>query len=432
MSVLANPSAIWTPNPDCPYLHDYGAIFAAIKAGALNEDQVLSTYRELCKVDLFFLLRFGLGAWFADKPFVVGSCNEVQLGPDTDTLDLWAREHFKSTVITYAEVIQRIIRNPEVRIGIFSHTRPIAKAFLRQIMQTLEGDMPVRHWFPDIFWDNPRGQAPKWSEEDGIQVKRKGMPKEATIEAWGVVKGQPTSRHFDMMVFDDVVTIESVTSPEMIAKTDEAMQVAVSLGTDGGKRRYVGTHYHYADYYAKLKGILPKSHIRIKPATDTGTREGNPVLLSRERLDEILRDQGPLVFSCQQLLNPVDPSQQAFDWAQVRFYDQTPEGLTRILIVDPANSKKKGSDNTAMVVLGIDMTNFNVFLLDGCYAKLNLEERWTKLLGFSEQWLPLRIGYERYGKDSDIQHFEKMQAITGRYLPPIVELGGGEDRPDPP
>ena len=78
-------------------------------------------------------------------------------------------------------------------MGIFSHTRPIAKGFLRQIKRELEGNNVLKALFQDILHADPQHQSPKWSEDDGIIVKRKTNPKEATVEAWGLVDGQPTS-----------------------------------------------------------------------------------------------------------------------------------------------------------------------------------------------------------------------------------------------
>jgi hypothetical protein len=68
--------------------------------------------------------------------------------------------------------------------------------------------------FPDILWGEDVRQAPKWSEDDGIIVRRrKSNPNEATVEAWGLVDGQPTSKHFRVLLYDDVVVAGSVTIP---------------------------------------------------------------------------------------------------------------------------------------------------------------------------------------------------------------------------
>ena len=78
-------------------------------------------------------------------------------------------------------------------------------------------------------------------------VKRKGNPKESTLEAWGLVDGQPTSAHFGLRVYDDVVAPESVTTPEQINKTTEAWELSDNLGTIGGRKWHVGTRYHFGD-----------------------------------------------------------------------------------------------------------------------------------------------------------------------------------------
>jgi len=129
----------------------------------------------------------------------------VQASPN-DRLDLWFREGYKSTIITFALTIQDILNDPEITIGLASHTRPIAKAFMRQIKREFEGNETLKSWFPDILYANPQKESPKWSEDEGIVVIRKSNPKEATIEAWGVVDGQPTSKHYKLLVYDDIVT----------------------------------------------------------------------------------------------------------------------------------------------------------------------------------------------------------------------------------
>lgn len=199
----------------------------------LPGDRLIIALRTLCQNDLYFLLRYPLNRKDIERDWLFERCREVQEAPN-GYLDLWSREHYKSTIITFALTIQDILNDPEITVGIFSHTRPIAKGFLRQIKREFEGNAQLKAWFPDILWPDPQKQAPKWSEDDGIIVRRRSNPKESTVEAWGLVDGQPTGKHFGLLVYDDVVTRESVTTPEMIAKTTEALELSYNLGADNG------------------------------------------------------------------------------------------------------------------------------------------------------------------------------------------------------
>jgi hypothetical protein len=100
-----------------------------------------------------------------------------------------------------------------------------------------------------VLFENPSKESPKWSEDEGIVVKRKSNPKESTVEAWGLVDGQPTSKHYKLMVYDDVVTRESVTTPEMMTKTTDALALSFNLTAKEGRRRFIGTRYHFNDTY---------------------------------------------------------------------------------------------------------------------------------------------------------------------------------------
>lgn len=200
---------------------------------AEREGCLVEFLRELARTDLFFLLTRVLNRADADRDWLFDRCNEVQAAPD-GYLDLWAREHYKSTIITFALTIQEILKNPEITIGIFSHTRPIAKGFLRQIKREFELNEHLKALFPEVLYENPRKESPKWSEDDGIVVRRATNPKEATVEAWGLVDGQPTSKHYALMIYDDVVTRESVTTPDMIAKTTDAWALSRNLSSEQG------------------------------------------------------------------------------------------------------------------------------------------------------------------------------------------------------
>jgi phage terminase large subunit-like protein len=377
--------------------------------------------------DLFFLLVFILKRKDMINPWLYARCREFQRNPNGN-LDLWAREHYKSTIITYGGTFLDIITNPEVTLAIFSHTRGIAKTFLRQIKQEMENNEVLKETWPHIFWADPVAQAPKWSEDDGIIVKRTTNPKEATLEAWGLVDGQPTSRHFLGRIYDDVVTRESVTTPEQIKKTTEAWELSDNLGAHGGFERYIGTRYHLFDSYRTMidRKVV---NVRVHAATHDATEQGDPVFLTREQLARKRAVQGPYTFSSQMLQNPVADSTMGFRQQWLRFreisYTQAMDSLFRVLLVDPAGSKKrKSNDYTSMWVMGYSATG-RWYVLDGVRDRMNLTERTAAVMALHRRWKPQRVGYEEYGMQADIEHIQHMQEME-LYDFPIIALGGNQ------
>lgn len=364
--------------------------------------------------DRYYLLTRLLHRLDAIHPWLYARSREVEAEPD-GCLDLWFREGYKSTVITFAGIVQEIIIDPEVTIGIFSHTKPVARKFLLQVKQELEANADLKAIYPEIFYADPKNESPKWSEEKGIVVKRKSNPKEATVEAHGLVDGQPTGAHFLLRVYDDVVTRESVSTPDQVNKTTSAWELSDNLGARGpnGKSRawHVGTRYSFADTY---QAIIDRNalKVRVYPATDNGLPDGNPVLLSPEAWADKKLKQGPATIACQMLQNPAAGNEAMFRKEWLSFIDIRPATLNVYIMVDPAHSKKKGSDNTAMAVIGVDSGN-NKYLLDGYRHKMGLKERWEALKGLRRVWMnqpgvqSVKVGYERYGMQADLEYFEE-------------------------
>jgi len=403
----------------------YDAIHKA--AEMRGGEQLRLAMRELCLNDLFYLLTVAMGRVDIDNDWLFDRCDEIQNDPD-GYIDLWAREHYKSTIITYGKSIQDILKNPDITIGIFSHTKPIAKAFLRQIKYELETNERLKYLFPEILHAEPK-KATNWSEEKGITVKRQTNPKEATVEAHGLVDGQPTSKHFSLLVYDDVVTRESVTTPEMIEKVTEAWALSLNLGAHGGNMRIIGTRYHFNDTYRTImkRGAAKP---RIYPATDNGKVDGRPVFLTKEQLEKKRRDQGAFVFACQQLQNPKADDVQGFNKADMCFYDSEPDpfGFNFYVLIDPANDKKKKSDYTAAWVLGLGPDR-NYYVFEMIRDRLNLSERTNLVMRLHQQYQPIAVGYEQYGMQADIQHIEHVQAERN-YRFNITPLGGNMSKPD--
>lgn len=406
-----------------------------------SSSEFVSTMRDLCRNDLWFLLRYVLRradmeTQVRNPDWLIARCREIQASPDGH-LDIWAREHYKSTIITLGLTIQTILRGygedpvddvVEPVIGIFSHTRPQAKSFARQIRQELEFNATLKEHFPDILFANPEREAPRWGDE-GMIVRRRSNPKEATLEAWGLVDGQPTGMHYNVMVYDDVVTLASVSSPEVMKKTTEAWEMSLNLGAgEDVRRRMIGTRYHLLDTWGEIikrGAAIP----RVYPASVDGTVTGDPVLRSFEFLADRRRSMGPYVYASQMLCDPVADNAQGFRREWIRWYEPgSTAGQNIYMLVDPANTKRKKSDYTGIWVWALGSDD-NAYLIDAVRDRLNLTQRAAMVMELHRRWKPKVVGYEEYGLQADIEYLQQVQK-SENYRFDITPVGGSISKVD--
>lgn len=372
--------------------------------------------RWLCRQDRYFLLTAILGRRDAIHPWIYDRMREVQREPE-GWLDLWSRAHYKSTIITMAGAVQEILINPEVTIGIFSNVLALSKKFVKQIQRALESRALVQ-LFPDILYDRPPQR--NWSAQEGLIVKRASNPKEPTVQAAGLVDGQPVGAHYSLRIYDDIVTPESVSTPEQIAKTTEAWELSLALGTSdgGGRAWYCGTRYHPDDTYSVLlerKVLKERRRICYGP-------DGKSVLMPDEKLDTLRREMGERTFASQMLQAPVSAGTRMFRDEWFHTLEQMPERGTMnvYLVIDSANAKRKDSDYTTMLVVGFGR-DVNYYLLDAIRDRLNLAERTRCLFDLVERWKPNTTFWEQVGLASDVEHVKLEQDRNGWHFP-IVAL----------
>jgi hypothetical protein len=126
------------------------------------------------------------------------------------------------------------------------------------------------------------------------------------------------------------------------------------------------------------------------------------------------------------LQNPAAGKQAMFKQEWLSFMDVRPATLNVYIMVDPAHSRKKDSDNTAMAVVGVDASGQR-WLLDGYRHKMGLQQRWVALRTLRRKWLRMpgvqlvKCGYERYGMQADLEHFELEMQRDGEHFE-IIEL----------
>lgn len=319
--------------------------------------EAIGQFAGMCRSDLYFLLRYGLNRSFVnDDPWWFERCREVQNSPNGH-IDLWAREHGKSLILTVTKTIQDILNDPEITVGIFSHTRAMAKSFLRVIKREFESNSALKECFPDILWSDPQKESPKWSEDDGLIVKRIGNPPESTIEACGLVEGMPTGRHYQLRVYDDVLTAESAGSVDQMQKVLDALDMSQNLGKIGGAARMIGTRYALGDPY-EIYGKRGQFKLRIKAATDTGRVDGKPVYFSQEVWDSKVAGMSAAILASQMLQNPMASDSVIFqeDWFNMWAHDKALPAFDAVYqVFDGATSSKETADYSCLLTFGVFM-----------------------------------------------------------------------------
>lgn len=362
--------------------------------------------------DRFYLLTISCKRKDAWNPWIFERCREVEADPDGH-LDLWARYHYKSSVGTFSGCIQEILVDPEITIAIMSGTNGIAQPFLIQIQEELERNDDLKRIHSDVLWQEPRKEAPMWSREKGLVVKRKGNPKEATVEAFGLIDGMRTGKHYKLLNYDDLIDETMVDNPDIVKKVTQRWELSDSLGSLTLTRKWHwGTRYSYADTYGILieRAVLKE---RRYPATEDGTLNGKPVLLSPERWAEVKLAQRSTV-NAQMLLNPLAGNENTFSTTGFKHYDVIPTVMNVFIMIDPSKGKSKRSDRTAIAVVGIDVGG-NKYLLDGYCHRMKLSRRWELISDLKHKWEghpgveSIRVGYEQYGMQVDLEVIEEYQ-----------------------
>jgi len=425
----------FTPVDGCRYNNDYAKV--CYDLNKCHEDK---NWEKACRIirnnvldDLFFFIYFVGGIKDANHPFIIDRINEYQ-DVETKSLNLWFRLGYKSTIITVYGLIQELLRR-DIEATIFSHTRDIAKVFLRRIKVILEQNGLLKAAFHDKIPDNPQDKKGLvWDINVHLQLLN-GMKFGSYVNAYGLVDGLPTGIHPKYIVYDDVIERKAVSTADQRAKATDAFKHSFGLHDKHARYRIVGTRYHYADLYGEL--IASKDYkVHCYPITHNGEfpykpetveddvaplGDGEAIFYNQEYVWNKFKDMGKDVFSTQMLMNPIKADERTFDLQWIRYYDSAPK-TRNYIFVDPASSSKKDSSYSVMWVVGAGSNGY-YYIKDCIRDRLNLQERKDKLFYLVDKWTPIRVYYEKYSMQADIEYIQEKMKEDGFYFT-IVPVGG--------
>lgn len=351
--------------------------------------------------------------------------------PGGKKLVLVPRAHLKSTVVTVGYSLQRIAKDPSVRILIANATYDMATSFLTQIKKHLQNNPKFKEYYGDLATG-----AERWSE-NMITVPKINpfKKKEATVTAYGV-GGNLTSQHYDLIIMDDVVNRDFINTHEQIEKTILFYKDALDLLEPGGELIVIGTRWADSDLYG---WIMDKSNpdriyegfqIFLKQAYTGNLETGNdlqllfPEKFTRDTLLELKKNKGPMEFANQYMNDPM-PAEEAkfkpFWFKNIEEIELNYKEMNYFTTVDPAIAQLKHSDRTAIVTVGIDEYN-NWFIRNVIWEKLLPNEIIEHVFQNWETYHPRKIGIEMVAYQKSL-HYTLIDEMKRRniYLP-IVEL----------
>lgn len=410
--------------PGAVYRYKYWVIAEQLNDAALkgNTREFLRLIKKYCLLDLFFLIHFVLGIEIFNNKHQVGWIYDAQDDNDR-TLDLWTREFGKTTIISIALNIQDILKDPEITIGIISEYKALAKKILVAIKSYLETNELLKASFPDILYKNPKRDALKWSEDDGIIVKRMYISKDPTVGAHGLLDGMPTGAHYKVLNYDDIVTANSVNTLEQIKKTKEQFAKSTLCGNRYGKKRIVGTPYEDGDLITLLEHSGEWKVRKHSPLDEKGAN----VLWTPKELSTKIKElnvASSYAADSQIWLKPIRSEERKFKLEWIKRYTNYPAKMNVYIVCDPSGGESSKSDYTSMWVVGIDHLK-NRYILDGVRDRLSIGARYKALCALITKWDPIRnVGYEKYGMQSDIQYMREKMLEEGFQFP-LVQLGAG-------
>jgi len=290
--------------------------------------------------------------------------------PRGRSLVLAPRGHGKSSVLTIGYTVWKVLADPDVRVLLVSNTHSQAAAFMREIKARLEGP-PITALF-----GNQRG--PKWSENEIIVAGCKRATKEATVTALGV-EGAIISRHFDLVILDDVVDQENARTEAQREKLREWYYVTLMPTiVPGGEMRIVGTRYHLRDLYGFLsEGPMADDYLCDR-ALGPGARPLWPARFSAEWLRRRLDEAGPVIFNAQ-YQNDVELMRgRTFKSEWFRHYSEPPPRLKVAIGVDPAIGRTDRHDYFAACAVGADDAG-NFYVLESFRGRFTFEEQMREI-----------------------------------------------------
>lgn len=338
----------------------------------------------------------------------------------SNKLIMLPRAHLKSHMVaTWAAWV--ITNHPEITILYVSATAELAETQLFAI-QNILASSTYQRYFPEYI--NPQeGKRERWSQRkfsiDHEKRRREGI-RDATVSTAGLTTNT-TGWHADIIIADDLVVPENAYTEDGRSSVEKKSSQFTSIRNAGGFTMACGTRYHPNDIYATWKtqeydvfdseGNLTHRQtvweIKEFAVEDNGVflwpktmrPDGKYFGFDAQVLSRIRAEYSDTVqFYAQYYNDPNDPGSNRIDRSKFQYYDRKhlrqsggnwyfkKNKLNVYAAIDFAFSLRKKSDNTAIVVIGIDPDGFYYVLDIDVFKSDKISEYFKHLAELHSKW----------------------------------------------
>lgn len=339
------------------------------------------------------------------------------------------RGHFKSSEITIAYPIQKLIQDPNDRILITSGTWKNSKLFLSE----LKGKVTSQN-FIDTFgvWESN-----KWNEDQIIIKPRTQKFKEPSVMTTGA-EVNITGQHYFRILADDLVGRENSSTPDQIRKIIDYFERLMPILEPGGELLVVGTPWHLLDLYAHIqKKLAALFYVYKRQIIENGSFI-LPEKFNEKVVSYLRATMTPELYSSQYDCTPISSSNQPLKLEMLQEVEKIPmESLTvKNTTVDLSQGKTNTSDETAIVTCGWTEDS-DLYILDIQNGRWGSYDKVEKIYGVFWTHQPDNIGVETDAQQSYfadlLRLFEELKRKNGEKFEnydrlPIVEIKSGNKR----
>lgn len=310
-------------------------------------------------------------------------------------LILMPRESIKSQIITIGYTLWRLVRNPNLRILIYSDNISKAQGFLSGIKSHIEGKS-ANSRFRDIFgaWETDPHKGGTFNDSRVVIAPRTHSQKEPSIDTGGIDSSK-IGLHYDLIVYDDIVSDINTTTKDQMDKVYDCFKKSLSLLKRGGEVVILGTRWNYGDLYGRLieeDKVSGEWEIVIKDCEEE--IDGKPIFegigMTREWMQKQKERQGSFFWSALYRNNPVTDATAIFKIDDFRYYEPHEKIKDNLFITGACDPAGEGEDFTAITVIGTDKDK-NLYVLDAVNAHLKPNEIVDHIIRLNYIW-----GFDRF------------------------------------